>query len=63
MQSVRRQLKCPTCGVAIVWNPSNPYRPFCSERCKNIDLGAWSSGQYIIPDGKPQDSNEDSDNE
>jgi endogenous inhibitor of DNA gyrase (YacG/DUF329 family) len=42
------KVKCPTCGDAVAWSTSNPYRPFCSERCKNIDLGAWSTGQYGI---------------
>jgi endogenous inhibitor of DNA gyrase (YacG/DUF329 family) len=61
MQSVRRTIKCPTCGDAVVWSPTNPFRPFCSERCKNIDLGAWSAGQYTIPDPDfpAGDSNDD----
>ena len=31
---------CPQCGASIEWNPENRFRPFCSERCKLIDLGA-----------------------
>lgn len=41
---------CPQCGKIIVWNPENRYRPFCSERCKMIDLGQWAAESYRIPD-------------
>lgn len=40
---------CPTCGGDSVYAPSNPFRPFCSERCKNIDLGAWASENFRMP--------------
>lgn len=40
---------CPTCGQAVAWLPENPYRPFCSERCKLIDLGAWAQERYTVP--------------
>lgn len=40
--------KCPTCKNEIKWD-DNPFRPFCSERCRLVDLGAWSSGDYSIP--------------
>jgi endogenous inhibitor of DNA gyrase (YacG/DUF329 family) len=40
---------CPQCGANVVWEPSNPFRPFCSERCKMIDLGAWATESYKIP--------------
>jgi endogenous inhibitor of DNA gyrase (YacG/DUF329 family) len=39
---------CPHCGKKIEWNTQNPFRPFCSARCKQIDLGAWASGSYFI---------------
>lgn len=42
------EVKCPRCGEPAKWT-DNPYRPFCSERCKVIDLGAWASGGYVIP--------------
>jgi endogenous inhibitor of DNA gyrase (YacG/DUF329 family) len=42
---------CPRCGEVSAW-AGNPHRPFCSERCKLIDLGAWASEDYKIP-GKP----------
>jgi len=39
---------CPQCGAPVEWNAGNRFRPFCSERCKLIDLGAWASEQYRI---------------
>lgn len=43
------EVKCPTCGKPAVFKPENPFRPFCSERCKLIDLGAWAEGKYAVP--------------
>jgi len=40
--------KCPVCKKVIVYSEANPYRPFCSERCKLLDLGAWLDGAYSI---------------
>lgn len=40
---------CPTCAKKVVWSPENKFRPFCSERCKQIDLGAWAEEKYSIP--------------
>jgi endogenous inhibitor of DNA gyrase (YacG/DUF329 family) len=39
---------CPTCGRELEWAAA-PFRPFCSERCRLIDLGAWFSEQHAIP--------------
>ena len=44
-----RKVRCPQCGGDSLWSPDNPWRPFCSERCKQIDLGAWASDAYRIP--------------
>ncbi|HLQ76169.1 MAG TPA: DNA gyrase inhibitor YacG [Terriglobia bacterium] len=41
-------MKCPTCNKTIEY-AGNPFRPFCSERCKMIDLGKWAGGTYRIP--------------
>lgn len=41
-------VKCPTCRKEAAWE-ENPHRPFCSDRCKIIDLGAWSQERYRIP--------------
>jgi endogenous inhibitor of DNA gyrase (YacG/DUF329 family) len=38
-----RIVACPTCRRALVWSENNAYRPFCSERCRLIDLGEWAS--------------------
>ncbi|MFN7085917.1 MAG: DNA gyrase inhibitor YacG [Burkholderiales bacterium] len=42
-------VSCPQCGKNVKWDSTNPYRPFCCERCKMIDLGAWASESYRIP--------------
>lgn len=51
-ESQSRKVKCPQCGRLALYSPENPYRPFCSERCKIIDLGAWADESYKIPDNK-----------
>ena len=43
-----RIVNCPTCGTAVEWVEKNISRPFCSERCKLIDLGAWASESYRV---------------
>ena len=40
---------CPTCRTPTAW-AGNPWKPFCSERCRTRDLGAWASEHYTIPD-------------
>lgn len=44
----RRIVPCPGCGGPSVYAPENPWRPFCCERCKNHDFGAWASEQYRV---------------
>jgi len=50
-------IKCPTCKRDVDWEHAR-FRPFCSERCRLIDLGAWFSGQHAIPGeaGPPPDN-------
>ncbi len=43
------RLRCPTCKRGIEWSDAYPHRPFCSERCRLIDLGAWLGEQHAIP--------------
>lgn len=43
---------CPICGKKVPWGPQSPWRPFCSERCRLVDLGEWGSGGYRI-EGAP----------
>lgn len=42
-------VKCPTCGRSIEWSEQSPFRPFCSERCRVIDLGGWLTEKHVIP--------------
>lgn len=49
-------VKCPTCGGPSLYAPSNASRPFCSVRCKNIDLDAWAAEEFRVPAAPPQDS-------
>ena len=42
------RVKCPRCRVEVAWK-GNPFRPFCSDRCRTLDLGAWVSEHYRIP--------------
>ena len=51
---------CPQCGRRTEYTPANRWRPFCSERCRKIDLGAWASDAYVIA-GNPQESPPDDD--
>jgi endogenous inhibitor of DNA gyrase (YacG/DUF329 family) len=44
-----RTVACPQCGSAVAWTATSRWRPFCSERCKLIDLGAWASERYRVP--------------
>lgn len=50
------KIKCPKCGKDSPFS-GNPFRPFCSERCKLLDLGDWLSGGYSVP--AVQDEGED----
>ena len=51
-------VKCPKCGKEVEYQ-GNEYRPFCSERCKLLDFGAWANGQYNLPAENTQLSEED----
>lgn len=52
---------CPQCGKEVVWDATSPYRPFCSERCKLIDLGQWANEGYrIAEEGHPDQSDDSS---
>jgi uncharacterized protein len=46
---------CPTCNSPVEWGPQSPSRPFCSERCKLIDLGAWAAEAHSIPGDSLED--------
>lgn len=52
-----RIVSCPGCTKAVPWVPASRYRPFCSERCKLMDLGAWATERYRVSgdDASPDD--------
>lgn len=51
-----RIVPCPYCAGDSVFSPRNAFRPFCSERCKNMDFGAWASESFRVPtEAGPQD--------
>ena len=50
-----RIVSCPTCGRSVKWTSGNPHRPFCSDRCKLIDLGAWADEQHTISGNRTDD--------
>ena len=46
------EVACPTCGKPVTWTAASKWRPFCSERCRLIDLGEWLTEERRIP-GEP----------
>ncbi|HEY8271438.1 MAG TPA: DNA gyrase inhibitor YacG [Pseudobdellovibrionaceae bacterium] len=48
-KKAQHKVKCPQCGLSTIYSPENPFRPFCSERCKTFDLAHWANGTYSIP--------------
>jgi endogenous inhibitor of DNA gyrase (YacG/DUF329 family) len=65
--SSSQHVKCPRCGKPSLFTAENSSRPFCSERCKLIDLGQWADEKYAIPtkpavdaDSEPSGENEES---
>ncbi len=42
------RVKCPSCGTEGIWTEDNPYRPFCSQRCKDKDFIAWADEEQVI---------------
>lgn len=51
-----RIVSCPQCGGDSVFAPSNPFRPFCSRRCKDIDFGAWADESFRVPEDTDPDA-------
>ena len=48
-------VKCPICSSAVAWIASSKYKPFCSDRCRLIDLGEWADGKRAIPSDADHD--------
>ena len=53
-------VRCPNCGKKVKYSPDNPFRPFCSERCRLLDLGAWAKEERTVP-GNAVNADEDAD--
>ncbi len=49
------RVPCPHCGASVPWTAASPWRPFCSERCRLIDLGAWFDEGHRIPTPAEED--------
>jgi endogenous inhibitor of DNA gyrase (YacG/DUF329 family) len=45
----KKEIKCPHCGLLSFYTEENKFRPFCSERCRMIDLGHWAAETYRVP--------------
>jgi uncharacterized protein len=58
-----RVVPCPQCGKSVEWTLASRWRPFCSERCKLIDLGAWATEAYRVPLGEAPESGDDASDE
>lgn len=54
----KKDISCPTCSKKGTWKKDNKFRPFCSDRCKLIDLGEWADEKHRIP-GEQLPSNDD----
>ena len=53
-----RWVRCPACGKQALYSAENPARPFCSPRCRSVDLGAWASESYRVPASPPPDTDD-----
>jgi endogenous inhibitor of DNA gyrase (YacG/DUF329 family) len=56
--SAVKYVSCPQCGARVEWTQASAFRPFCSQRCRLIDLGAWASESYRVPLADPAGSDE-----
>ena len=46
-------VQCPRCSIDVAWKPENKWRPFCTERCKLMDFGAWANEEYRVAGAEP----------
>ena len=51
-----RLVACPHCKGDSVYHPSNPSRPFCSPRCRAMDLGAWANEDFRVAESSPREN-------
>ena len=54
-----RKVPCPGCQQPALYGPANPWRPFCSQRCRSADLGAWATEQFRLPAEAPPEPGAD----
>jgi endogenous inhibitor of DNA gyrase (YacG/DUF329 family) len=59
--SSAKKVACPACGKLAAYGPENKWRPFCSERCKTIDLGDWASERYRVATEEPEEPSSEGD--
>lgn len=55
------KIQCPHCQKALHWSEENDYRPFCSQRCQQIDFGNWANEDYTIPSEDSPSSDDQAD--
>ena len=48
------RVRCPACRREVEWRADNPHRPFCSERCRTLDLSGWLTERYRLPEEQPE---------
>ncbi|MDR1311405.1 MAG: DNA gyrase inhibitor YacG [Burkholderiaceae bacterium] len=53
------KVACPVCGGEVTWCEESVYRPFCSLRCRSVDLGAWAEERYALPLAEEPDPDEE----
>ena len=53
-----RWVRCPACGRQALYSTENAARPFCSTRCRSVDLGAWASESYRVAASPPPEADE-----
>jgi len=51
-----KEVSCPACGSPVAWTEASRWRPFCSQRCKLLDLGDWAAERHVIPGTEPPDA-------
>lgn len=54
-----RIVPCPACKAPTLYGPANRWRPFCSARCRGVDLGAWANENYRVAAAAPTDGDEE----
>ncbi|MBX5480334.1 MAG: DNA gyrase inhibitor YacG [Myxococcaceae bacterium] len=60
MSTPKRTPKCPICASPVALRPENPTFPFCSPRCRQVDLGKWLGEEYrVAVSAAPEDEQED----